>query len=223
LSNVDPFDDIFKVSGAIPSADKGNPVQGHILTNVLRFADNLNGEIVHVIAMRRMLRMIGCGVLLWLAYASPDAMASGGDSVAAEFVGTSPCDPLPREFGGGLAATAPCHCITWQLTLLTNRNASLPATYKLVAHYGLPGKNDPNQVEDGPQVEQQGTWRIVTGTKANADAVVSQLTADKSRRSVSLVKVGEDLLHFLNPDKSLMIGNAGWNYTLCKKGAGKDQ
>lgn len=172
--------------------------------------------------MRRVPRMVGCWALLWLAYASPDAMASGRDSVAAEFVGTSPCDPLPREFVGGLAATAPCHCITWQLTLFTNRNASLPATYKLVVNYGLPGQNDPNQVEDGPQVEQQGIWKIVIGTKADADAVVYQLTADKGRKSLSLVKVGEDLLHFLNPDKSLMIGNPGWNYTLSKKGAGKD-
>jgi hypothetical protein len=40
---------------------------------------------------------------------------------------------------------------------------------------------------------------------------------------VSLVKVGENLLHFLNPDKNLMIGNAGWNYTLSRKGVGKDQ
>ena len=50
-----------------------------------------------------------------------------------------------------------------------------------------------------------------------------QLTADKSGKTVSLVKVGEDLLHFLNPDRSLMVGNAGWNYTLSKRGVGKDQ
>jgi len=175
-----------------------------------------------VMAMRRVAWMVGCWALLWLGYASPEAMASGADSVAAEFVGTSPCDPLPREFVGGLAATAPCHCITWQLTLFTNHNAGLTASYKLVANYGLPGKSDPNQIEDGPQVEQQGTWKIVTGTKGDANAVVYQLTADKGRKSVSLVKVGENLLHFLNPDKSLMIGNAGWNYTLSRKGVGKD-
>jgi hypothetical protein len=173
-------------------------------------------------AMRRMSRILGCGALLWLAYASSNARASGRDSVAAEFVGTSPCDPLPREFAGGLAVTAPCHCITWQLTLSTNRNDGLPGSYKLVANYGLPGKNDPNQIEDGPQVEQQGTWKIVKGTKADADAVVYQLTTDKGGKSVSLVKVGEYLLHFLNPDKSLMIGNPGWNYTLSKRGVGKE-
>jgi hypothetical protein len=183
--------------------------------------DNLDGEILQGMAMRRMSRILGCWALLWLAYASPYAMASGRDSVAAEFVGTSPCDLLPREFAGGFAATEPCHCITWQLTLFTNRNDGLPGSYKLVANYGLPGKNDANQVEDGPQVEQQGTWKIVKGTKANPDAVVYQMTADKGAKSVSLVKVGEHLLHFLNPDKSLMVGNAGWNYTLSKKRVGK--
>jgi hypothetical protein len=192
------------------------------LTNFLPLPDKLNGEIFQGNAMRRVSRMVGCWAMLWLAYASPEAMASGGDSVAAEFVGTSPCDALPREFVGGLAATAACHCITWQLTLFTNRNDGLPATYKLVANYGLPGKNDPNQIEDGPLVEQQGVWRIMRGTKADRDAVVYQLTADKGRKSVSLVKVGENLLHFLNLDKSLMIGNDGWNYTLSGKGVGKD-
>ena len=173
--------------------------------------------------MRRVARMVGCWALLWLACVLPEAMASGGDSVSAEFVGTSPCDALPREFVGGLAATARCHCITWQLTLFTNRNVGLPGSYKLVANYGLPGKNDPNQIEDGPQVEQQGAWKIVTGTKADRKATVYQLTTDKGGKSVSLVKAGENLLHFLNPDKSLMIGNDGWNYTLSRKGVGKEQ
>jgi hypothetical protein len=173
-------------------------------------------------AMRRVSRVVGFWTLLWLA-GSPGATANGRDSIAAEFVGTSPCDTLPREFVGGMAATAPCHCITWELTLFTNRNARLPANYQLVASYGLPGRNDPNQIEGGPRVEQQGTWKILKGTKANPNAVVYQLTADKGQRSLALVKVGENLLHFLNPDKSLMIGNPGWNYTLSRKGVGLDQ
>lgn len=194
-----------------------------ILTNFLRLPDKLDGEILEGVGMRRVAWMVGCWALVWLGYAVPGAMASGGDSVAAEFVGTTPSDALPREFVGGLGATAACHCITWQLTLFTNRNAGLPGSYKLLANYGLPGKNDPNQIEDGPQVEQQGVWKIVRGTKADKDAAVYQLTADKGRKSVSLVKVGENLLHFLNPHKSLMIGNDGWNYTLSRKGVGKDQ
>lgn len=33
------------------------------------------------------------------------------------------------------------------------------------------------------------------------------------------MRVGENLLHFLNSDNSLRIGNAGWSYTLNRKGA----
>jgi hypothetical protein len=142
--------------------------------------------------------------------------------VMAEFVGTSPCDTLPREFVGGIPVTAPCHCITWELTFFTNQSARMPATYKLVASYGLPGRNDPNQIEDGPRVEQQGTWKMLKGMKTNSRALVYRITADKSESSLSFVKVGENLLHFLNPDTTLMIGNAGWSYTLNKRGVGMD-
>src|SRR5688572_7164491 len=123
--------------------------------------------------MKFIRRLIGCCLLLCVAWG---AMASDRDAITAEFVGTSPCDALPREFVGDMAATTPCHCITWQLTLFTN-------TYKLVANYGLPGRNDPNQIEEGAQVEQQGTWKILKGTKANPNAVVYQLTSNKTGKS----------------------------------------
>lgn len=159
---------------------------------------------------------------MWMACGSPGAVGSDRDLVAAEFVGTTPCDTLPRQFVGGMAVTAPCHCITWELTLLTNLNAKLPNTFKLLANYGLPGRNDPNQLEEGPRVEQQGTWKILKGTTTNPEAVVYQLRIEKHGQTLSAVKLGENLLHFLNPDKSLMVGNPGWNYTLSKKGIGKN-
>ena len=49
---------------------------------------------------------------------------------------------------------------------------------------------------------------------AKPDRVVYRLTADKSQRSLSFVKIGDNLLHLLNPDGSLMVGNGGWSYTL---------
>ncbi len=133
-----------------------------------------------------------------------------------EFVGSTPCDDLPRQFLG-IPANSPCERITWQLTLLTNQNSRLPITWKLVSTYGMQAQNAPGFVGGGTTVELQGTWAIVKGTKSNPEAVVYDLNADKPQKSMSFVKVGEHLLHLLNRDKSLLIGNASWSYTLNRK------
>ena len=134
-----------------------------------------------------------------------------------EFIGSTPCDDLPRQFLG-IPTNSPCERITWQLTLLTNQNTRLPTTYKLVIIYGMQTQSAPGFVGGGTTVALQGIWAIVKGTESNPDAVVYDLNADKPRRSMSFVKVGDHLLHLLNRDKGLMIGNASWSYTLNRKG-----
>ncbi len=121
---------------------------------------------------------------------------------------------------GGLATNVPCHCTTWRLTLSTNLNAPAPAKFTLSATYGLQGQTDPNQLEAGPTVEVRGEWEMVCGTKGKPNAVVYRLYPEGRKESVSLVRVGENILHFLNEDKTLRVGNAGWSYTLNRKGAG---
>ena len=131
--------------------------------------------------------------------------------------GEPPCDDPPRQFLG-IPTNSACERITWRLTLLTNQNTRLPTTYKLVSIYGMQAQSAPGFVGGGTTAEVQGTWAIVKGTKSNPDAVVYDLNADKPRRSMSFVKVGDHLLHLLNRDKGLMIGNASWSYTLNGKG-----
>jgi hypothetical protein len=129
-------------------------------------------------------------------------------AIGAEFVGSTPGGALTREFLGGLPADAPCHYVLWQLTLKTNS----PATYDVVARYHIPARGNTNQSVAGPSVTSRGTWEIVKDASPNG--VVYRLTPDKSPRSLSFVTVGENLLHVLNPDGTLMVGNGGWSYTL---------
>ena len=136
-----------------------------------------------------------------------------------EFVGTTPCDTRSSEFVGGLQPNQPCHSITWHLTLVTNHNGG---TYSLVANYGLPGRDDPNQIEPGPQRTVKGTWKSDRGRKADPQALVYRLQHPDGNRSLSVARVGEHLLHFLADDKSLMVGNAGWSYTLNRKGLARE-
>jgi hypothetical protein len=165
--------------------------------------------------MRKLIQIVGGAVTLLLAACVPDGVsASPQDSVAAEFIGSTMGGPGPREFLGGLAANAECHYIKWQMTLLANQSNGQPATYNLVAQYYVPARNNPNQSAEGPKVTSQGTWKPVKGTKSSSAAVIYHITAEKSQRSLSFLKVGENLLHLLNPDGSLMIGSGGWSYTL---------
>ena len=152
------------------------------------------------------MRRIGWVAAVWLGY----VLSANG----AKFVGSTPCDAGTREFLGGLAADAPCHCIVWELTLSTNESTGLPTTYSLSARYQVPKRSNPNQSEDGPKVTSRGTCEIGTGVQCGPDAVVYRLKAEDSKRSVSFVKMEENLLHVLNSDRSLAVGTGGWSYTL---------
>jgi hypothetical protein len=133
---------------------------------------------------------------------------------AAEFVGSTPCGALPREFLGGLATNADCHNITWHITLSTNQDVGRTGTFSLTAQYYVPTRANTNRSEPGPKAQPRGTCEVLKGTRADAIAVVYRITTKDSQRSLSLVRVGDNLLHFLNSDGSLMVGNGGWSYTL---------
>src|SRR5687767_418170 len=164
----------------------------------------------------------GCLILLLLVACASSKLPNTPKILREEFVGTTPCDIRSREFLGSLTTNSPCHSITWHLRLFEDPKTRRPATYTLVANYGLPGRNDPNQIEDGPTVKLEGRWEIDHGHKANPRAAVYRIHGTNVQKSVSLGRVGEHLFHFLNPDKSLMIGNAGWSYTLNRKGVGRE-
>ena len=164
--------------------------------------------------MRKLTRIIGGSVTILLAACAPGGVsANPQDSVAAEFIGSTPGGALPREFLGGLAMNAECHYIKWQIKLSPGQGGS-SGTYDLVAQYHVPTRRNPNQSEEGPKVTSRGTWEIVKEAKSSTGGAVCRINAEKSQRSLSFVKVGENLLHLLNPDGSLMIGNGGQSYTL---------
>jgi hypothetical protein len=172
--------------------------------------------------MRKLTQILGGSISLLLAANVPEGISASHEGPAAvEFIGSTPGGALPREFLGGLATNAECHFIKWEIKLLPNQGAASPATCHLVAQYHVPARHNPNQYEEGPKVTARGTWEMVKGTKSNPDAVVLRISSE-NRQSLSFVKVNEDLLHLLNPDGTLMIGNGGWSYTL-NRAAGSEK
>jgi hypothetical protein len=165
--------------------------------------------------MKCMTRMLGCAVaLLTLGCAHRGVNDGAQNSVAAEFVGSTPGGARVQEFLGGLAATAVCHSVTWQMTLFTNQVAKRPFTFSLTARYHVPTASNPNRSEDGSTVTWRGTWEILPAAKPGPGTAIYKITATESKRALSFAKLSDGLLHLLNPDGSLAIGNAGESFTL---------
>jgi hypothetical protein len=100
------------------------------------------------------------------------------------------------------------------VTLSTNHGDGPASTFKASALYHVPSHSNTNRSEDGPKVTLHGTWEILKGAVPRPWAVVYRLTTGKPQRSLSFAMVGDSLLHLLNPDGSLAVGNGGESYTL---------
>jgi hypothetical protein len=127
----------------------------------------------------------------WLALA---AIAIGAASIRAQqrsdvFEGSTPAEPSIRQVLG-IPATSKIELIQWKLVLS-------PSRYELQARYGR------------KRAGRQGAWRIGKGTPSNPDAVVYELDG-----APALAQIDANILHLLNPDRTLMVGDGGYSYTL---------
>ena len=156
--------------------------------------------------------------LLPLMVLSPSIPPAATSSpVLGVFVGTSPCDAASRSLLN-IPETADCELIKWELTLYQDPGTLAPTTYKLNYVYGLPQQGTNGVSRGGTKVERQGKWVTGRGTKIDPHAVVYRLDPDAHRQSLTLIEVGEGLLHLAGRDERLMVGNAGWSYTLNRSG-----
>jgi hypothetical protein len=134
-------------------------------------------------------------------------------SVAAEFVGTSPCGASVREFIG-ISKTEPCDKITWLLNLSPNSN-----TFTLTATYGLQEQSAPGFIDRGKITTFEGALKI---SRTNTQQIYTIKPA-ASERTLAVLKVNENLLQLLGPDGRSLVGNEFWSYTLNRKDAGKSR
>ena len=137
----------------------------------------------------------------------------GASSILGVFVASTPCSqgsrPLP-----GISVNTDCELIKWKLTLYQDKSAKLPGTFELHFTYGLPKQGTTGFIEGGKKGEMNGTWTIIKGMGTNSNAIVYQLSDNKTGKTISLLKLSDNLLHLLDSDQHLMIGSAAWSYTL---------
>ena len=122
------------------------------------------------------------------------------------FVGTTPASAELLQFLGAPAGTNAA-LIEWTLALTSS------SQYTLRAVYGLTTPNYPGITRERRQVDRQGTWTTVKGTKLNASADVIDLGG------LAFVRVGPAILHALSADRSLMIGNGSSSFSLNRSDA----
>ena len=136
-----------------------------------------------------------------------------GSELYGVFQANTPCSadarPLPQ-----IPADANCEQMKWNLVFYQDSATGTPTTYNLNSSYGMAKPNTNDLVDGGTPIELEGTWKITTGTKSDPDATVYQLNPNDSQATVSFLKVSEDMLHVLNSDKALLVGNGAWSYTL---------
>lgn len=136
-----------------------------------------------------------------------------GSSLHAVFEGITACSaqtrPLPQ-----IPEDTDCELMIWKIFLYQDSAQGIPTTYTLESAYGPSQPNSTGPAGGGIAISMEGQWAVVTGTKSDPEAEVVQLFSEGSEVAVSFVKMGEDLLHVLNRDGTLMVGNAAWSYTL---------
>lgn len=144
-------------------------------------------------------------------------------AVADVFEGTTPCSniirPLHKIAAEPDCALENCHCIMveWTLALYKDPSTQQPTTYKLTGINRYSVKETNMYSTPGTKTESEGTWRIVRTSKTNPGAIVYRLNPDKPGISLDLVRLSDNLVHILDHDGHLMIGNEFFSYTLNKK------
>jgi hypothetical protein len=136
--------------------------------------------------------------------AQPDAKPDAKPDVFGEFVGSSPCgEPFGKLFDIPADANPP---VRWTLTLYQDPKTKQPTVYKLRAESD--GAKPP-AARKPVTTDKEGRWSVGKGTKSDPDAVVYELAG-----AVNFLRVSDDLLHAMNPDRTLAVGNGGWSYSL---------
>ena len=146
--------------------------------------------------------------------ASSSAVPPGAE-IRGVFGGMTPCgDPAKRLFQ--IPAKVECDQMIWNVVLYQDPQSGVPTTYSLKTSYGLSKQGTNDLFDGGTSVSLKGPWTITTGTKNDPDATVYQL--EDPQRSISFLKVSDDLIHVLDGESAMLVGNGAWSYTLDRMG-----
>ena len=123
------------------------------------------------------------------------------------FTGTSPCADFVKPFLR-IPSDVKCDRIKWQLIVRPGSR-----TYELTREYGFHVDNRTYQSHGSSSF--QGSLATTKGRAYDPQATVLQLHADKTQ-SIAFAVVDQNVLHLLDPNQRLTIGDSGASYTINK-------
>ena len=142
-------------------------------------------------------------VALLLMVCSLGVPAVSSASVFGTFAGTSPGGSSIRQLLR-IPPDADLEVIQWNLILHQDEKTRRPSNYELRCDYGLTAPGQPGLARGVKTLERRGVW-----TRSQGNGIVFEL-----RGALWLRQVDDNVLHVLNPDHSLMVGDGGWSYSL---------
>src|SRR5436190_5928657 len=123
-------------------------------------------------------------------------IVSCGNGKERAYTGSTPADAVIRSFLG-IPLTDSVDFIRWKL-MVGDKD------YQLQCNYGI-GKNNTNGfINGGRKIELKGSLK--------KDKNYYEL--QNGDKTLKVAELNTDLLHLLNDDKTLLVGNGGWSYTL---------
>jgi len=122
------------------------------------------------------------------------------------YTASTPASPVVRAFLG-IPLIDSVDFIRWKLILQNNY-------YQLQCNYGIGKPNTNGFISGGKKISLSGQLK--------KEKNYYQL--QNHNKILRLIELNTDLLHLLNTDNSLLVGNGGWSYTLSNiKPSGSDQ
>ena len=119
--------------------------------------------------------------------------ASGKEHI---YTGSTPAGPYIRSFLG-IALRDSVDFIRWQLILHDD-------SYTISCNYGIGKPNTNGFMEGGKKITLNGALK-----KEN-----DYYQLRNGNKTLQIAALNANLLHLLNADKSMLLGNGGWSYTL---------
>ena len=134
------------------------------------------------------------------------------------FVAATPCNAVPRHLLA-IPANLGCEMIKWRLTLRRDPRNLGRDDFKLQYTYGMTKPGTQGFMNDGFSKEISGNWVISKNTGKTPGNQIFTLQPTSPEGTISFLQVSDRMLHLLDTQGNLMIGNAGFSYTFNKQNA----
>jgi hypothetical protein len=132
--------------------------------------------------------------------------------ISSIYGGTSPCATSIRSFLK-ISATEKCDEVSWHLELNKDENKN-PTTFILKRGYKYYIDNSTSQPKGFVTIE--GGWKVTKGRKSQVNAAVIELKAQHTSEPLRFYVADENIIHLLDKEGNLMIGDGGQSYTLSR-------